>query len=168
MSRKFERIACFPAFVLFVFGLFTCVLPLEAFQESESGILTGCVYFEDGTTPVPKAIVKIKKVDSELVFESGPTDRKGIFRFESIPAGLYIAGIVYKDENFNVENAIGIRSAETVDVSLIIGKKRPNPILAFFLSPAGLATVAAATVGVSMAVITASGPTRDPEMSAYK
>ena len=168
MFRKIEKMKCLSAVLLCVFGLFFCPFHLGAHQITETGFLTGHVYFEDGITPVPKAVVKIKKFDSELIFESGPTDKRGAFQFEALPAGLYIAGIVYKDENYNVENAIGIRIAEMADVSLIIGRKRPSPILAFFLSPVGLASIAAATTGVSLAVITISGPGRDPENSPYK
>lgn len=167
MLKKIERSKFLSVVLICVFGLFICPFYLGAHNgNGPIGFLTGHVYFEDGTTPVLKAVVKIRKVDSDLVFESSPTDKKGAFQFKDIPIGLYVAGIVYKENNFNVENAIGIRIDETVDVSLIIGKKRPNPILAFFTSATGLAIVAAATTGIALAVITAPDP--DPECSPFK
>ena len=168
MLRKIEKNKCLSVVLICVFGFFTCPFYLGAQQVTESGILTGHVYFEDGTTPVTKAVIKIRKIDSDLVFESSLTDKKGTFVLKDIPAGLYVAGIVYKENNYNVENAIGIRIDETVDVSLVIGKKRPNPILAFFTSAAGLAVIAAATTGIALAVVTGPGPAADPEVSAFK
>ena len=169
MFGKIEKNKCLSVVLICVFGLFTCPFYLGAQNgNGTTGILTGHVYFEDGTTPVPRATVKIRKAGLDLTFESSPTDKKGTFRFKDIPPGLYIAGIVYKGDNFNVENAIGIRIDETVDVSLLIGQKRKNPILAFFTSAIGLAIIAAATTGVALAVVTNSGPSLDQEVSAFK
>lgn len=167
MFKKIERSKFLSVVLICVFGLFICPFYLGAHNgNGPIGFLTGHVYFEDGTTPVFKAVVKIRKAGLDLVFESSPTDKKGTFRFNDIPPGLYIAGIVYKGDNFNVENAIGIRIDETVDVSLVIGKKKLIPILAFFTSATGLAIIAAATTGIALAVITAPDP--DPECSAFK
>lgn len=167
MFKKIERSKCLSVVLICVFGLFTCPFYLEAHNENGStGILTGHVYFEDGTTPVFKAVIKIRNAGLDLVFESSPTDKKGTFQFKDIPIGLYVAGIVYKGDNYNVENAIGIRLDETVDVSLVIGKKKRIPILAFFTSATGLAIIAAANTGIALAVITAPDP--DPECSPFK
>lgn len=139
-------------FILLAFVLFTCPFSAAGAQD-ETGILTGHIYYQDGTSPVKGAVVKVRTADSQDEYESAPTDKQGSFRIDALPPGLYVAGIIYKDDSYSVDNPIGIKLDEPVDVVLLIGKNRPSPLWAFFTSTAGVAVLAAATAGATFGVV---------------
>ncbi len=164
LKTKFVSVLIVLSFVLFLFPLPT------SGAQIETGILTGHVYYQDGTTPVKGAVVKVRTADSTVVYESFPTDKQGTFRIDMLPPGLYVGGIIFKDDNYDVDNPIGIKVEEPVDVVLLIGRDRPSPIWAFFGSAVGIAVLAAATVGATFAVVQtrAREQVQGQELSPFK
>jgi len=143
-------------------------------QKVGKGNLIGFVYEKDGTSPVEGAVVKLKNVSTANVYESSKSDKLGILKIEGIEEGLYIAGISTKEGNFNVVNLIGIKVAETAKISFALKsegeentpKKRPRGLAKFFLSPAGIAIVVAASIAIIYGVVKLSE--KEPEASPFK
>ena len=165
--RQYKSKKCVVVFLIAAFGLFMGPFYLGAQEQeqptltpAEIGVLIGHVYFQNGKTPVKGAIVQVRMADTALVFKSGPSDSKGAFTIEGLPAGLYAAGVTYKKDDYNVETPFGISAAKTTEVDMVIGRKKGSPILLFFTSTAGLALIAASSVGIAMAVVNAAA-TRD-------
>ncbi len=145
-------------------------------QKVGKGNLIGFVYEKDGTSPVEGTVVKLKNVSTANVYESSKSDKLGILKIEGIEEGLYIAGISTKEGNFNIVNLIGIKVAETAKISFALKpkgggeentpKKRPRGLAKFFLSPAGIAIIIAASAAIIYGVVKLSE--KEPEASPFR
>jgi len=156
----------------------------QAGKAKGKGDLIGKVYGKDGTTAVEGAVVKIRNVVTHTVYE-GKTDKLGTFKIEGIEEGMYTAGIVTEEGNFNVESLIGIKANEITKVTFglkpyakgevkkaeVRGKilekaKAASKIARFFSSPVGIAVIIAASSAVVYGVITLTA--EEPEVSPFR
>lgn len=152
-------------FLLISFILFYLPHPLAA-EDGDTGSMIGVVYEEDGTTPVVGAIVKIRNVATGKVYESTPTDENGIFRFENIEEGIYVAGVTKNGVQFNVEEAVGIKADEVAQMVLILKPGKKKDIIGFFTSTAGIALIAVATAAIITGAVVIAGAAE--EASPFK
>ena len=84
------------------------------------GNLAGFVYDKDGSTPVEGAVVKIKNLNTNAVFESPKTDTQGAFQITGIDPGLYMFGVTSPVGDFNASEVIGIAENETAKLSVAL------------------------------------------------
>jgi len=94
--------------------------PLIFAQTAGKGNLAGFVYDKDGSTPVEGAVVKIKNLKTDAVFESPKTDAQGAFQITGIDPGLYIFGVTSPVGDFNANEVIGIAENETAKLSVAL------------------------------------------------
>jgi len=134
---------------------------LFAAKAANSGNLIGFIYGEDGLTPVENAVVKIRNVSTGTEYQSTATDKLGIFKIEGIKEGLYMAGISTQNGDFNLNNLIGIQANQTGKITLALrsvkaqeepGQRRRRGA-GFFLSPAGIAIIVAATAALIYTIV---------------
>lgn len=187
---KFLAINLIIAFTLFYAPRFLVA------QSPKNGSLIGYIYEKDGTTPVKDAIILIRNISNDSIYESQESNKQGFSKIGHIEEGLYILGIWTKNGGFNIKNLVGIRGNETVEISFALGEldqeketgkkdekcprgkwyypevmgecdegyrwnpktlrcecKKGKGLGAFFVSPAGIVTVLAATVAGAYGVV---------------
>ena len=84
------------------------------------GEIIGIISQNDGVTPVVGAVFKMRNVSTGSYYESCSTDENGYFTVVGVEEGLYVAGVTTKDEDFNIENLIGIKTDETANISIAL------------------------------------------------
>lgn len=165
--------------LIFTFTLFysPCLLMSRTVGK---GNLIGFVYEKDGTTPVKGAVLKMRNILTGSSYESDRSDEQGLFSVKGIDEGLYIAGISTENGDFNIENLIGVKADETAKISLALkagraegdqaGEKesasRKKGLAGFFLSPAGVAVIVAASVAIIYTIVKLTE--EEPEASPFK
>jgi len=84
------------------------------------GNIVGFVYAEDGTTPLEGAVVEVKNISTDAVYESSKSDSLGVFKIEGVEKGVYIYGVKTAQGDFNSDGLIGviIREDETAKLSI--------------------------------------------------
>jgi len=134
-------------------------LPLAAQSTGKPADLKGFVYLAEKRivegkkeqitlTPLEDAEVWLRNSVDNKEYKSPKTPEDGSYKFESLPAGSYLPGIIVNDKKYNVEGTIRLDPGEDVIISLYIEKKGPVllPIKhGFFNSPWGIAALAAGT-----------------------
>ena len=133
-------------------------LPPEAQGD---GSLVGFVYDEDMRSPVPNAVVKIRNLMHGFEYESGRTDKEGMYTIKEVAAGKYVIGVTAKSKDFNFEYAVALKDGEMAKLSVALKpasaqpdetggeEKRPN----FFKSPAGIVALVVAAGAVIYALV---------------
>jgi hypothetical protein len=116
---KMARSKFISLFLVFSFILF-CSPYLLVATDVETGNMIGFVYAPDRTTPLEGAVLMLRNVSTGAVYESSGSDSLGIVRVEGVEKGLYIAGINFGDEHYNLNNLIGIRANRTAKVSVAL------------------------------------------------
>lgn len=86
--------------------------------SNPKGSLIGFVYGQDGTTPLPGAVVKLKNLISGAIYESSPADDYGIIKVQGIETGLYTYGVATEKGDYNAENLVGF-TVEENDIAKI-------------------------------------------------
>jgi len=100
-------------FLIFCFGY-----PSAA--KDAQGSVIGFIYGQDGTTPLPGAVVKLKNLITGSVYESTPADDYGIFKVQDIQTGLYTYGVATQNGDYNAENLVGFTVEENDVAKLTI------------------------------------------------
>jgi len=85
---------------------------------AKSGAMLGFIYGEDGKTPVEGAMVKLRGVQNGKEFESGPTDKNGMYSIKDIEEGRYTVGVATKAGNFNFDYELMVKAEETAKLNL--------------------------------------------------
>ena len=116
---KLARSKFISLFLVFSFILF-CSPYLLVATDVETGNLIGFVYAPDRTTPLDGAVLMLRNVSTGAVYESSGSDSLGTVRIEGVERGLYITGINFGDEFYNLNNLIGIRTNSTAKVSVAL------------------------------------------------
>jgi len=86
-------------------------------QVPAKGNLLGFVYGQDGTTPLPGAVVMVKNISSGRVYESSASDGLGIFKVQGLETGLYALGVTSPKGSFNSPDLIGVAANETSKIA---------------------------------------------------
>jgi len=118
--RKFE--------LKFVF-LFLCAVMAAGTgwaQTAERGHLVGTIFTQDGKTPIPGAVVRLKNISTGSVSAADPTDAQGNFRLENLTKGIYQFGISAAEGDFNSNELIGILANETTRIALSLDLYEAN------------------------------------------
>jgi hypothetical protein len=112
---------------------FFCVLvflffasPVWVKAELEQGTVVGNIYAADGTTPMEGAVVKVKNVSTDTVYESEPTDRHGFFTIPKMDKGVYAFGISTPQGDFECESMVGIEPNKTSRISVSVSPYEEN------------------------------------------
>lgn len=142
-----------------VFGvvafLLSLILPLGSLAQQVAA-LEGIVYQQDMKTPVENAVVKIKNIQTNKEYQSGPSDKKGAYKIAGIPEGRYMLGISTKEGDYNFDFEVFVKGGETarLDIGLkkgampaVVASLEKKP-LAFFTTPIGIAAVVLASGGL--------------------
>ena len=114
-KTKFVAISLILSFILLNAPYFSTA------EANKSGSLTGYIFGEDCTTPVMGAVVVIRNISKDSIYESEESNELGAFKIDNIEEGLYVLGIWTHNGGFNLENIIGIRANESGEVSFSIG-----------------------------------------------
>ncbi len=133
-------------------------------SPSSQGKIMGTIFQEDGAAPVVGAVFKMRNVSTGSYYESSSSDKEGYFAIERIDEGLYVAGVTTETKDFNIENLIGIKANETAEISIALNpvqnknaqeekKKKKKGLVAFFLSPVGIAVIVASTVAIVYTIV---------------
>ena len=135
--------------------LLSLILPFESLAQ-QVGALEGIVYQEDMKTPVENAVVKIKNIQTNKEFQSGPTDKKGAYKIAGIAEGRYVLGVSTKAGDYNFDFEVFVKGGDTarLDIALkkglipaVVASLEKKP-LAFFTTPIGIAVVVLASGGL--------------------
>ncbi len=89
-------------------------------QETPKGDLVGFIFGPDGSTPVPGAVVIVKNLTTGVVTEAAATDRLGVFRLTSLPAGLYAVGVRSSRGSYNSQDFFGVTAQQTARISIAL------------------------------------------------
>ena len=171
---KMARSKYISFFLVFSFILF-CSPDLLVATDVETGNMIGFVYAPDRTTPLEGAVLMLRNISTGAVYESSESDSLGTVRIEGVERGLYITGINFADEFYNLNNLIGIRANSTAKVSVALDNeaqvqegvdKKKKGLFTFFAAPVGLAIISAFALGATIGFVTLSGATS--EASPYK
>jgi hypothetical protein len=132
-------------------------------SAQQTGQLTGYLYADDLRTPVPGAILKLKNILDQTVYESAATGADGFYSIVGIKPGQYVLGVQFGADGYNCEYILYIKGGEAGQLSLALrkGKKAEvtQPVFdapvglaeklerrraGFFTTPAGIATIVVA------------------------
>jgi hypothetical protein len=89
-------------------------------QVPAKGNLLGFVYGQDGTTPLPGAVVMVKNISSGKVYESAASDGLGIFKVQGLETGLYALGVTSPAGSFNSTDLVGVAANETAKIAIAL------------------------------------------------
>lgn len=89
-------------------------------QVPAKGNLLGFVYGQDGTTPLPGAVVMVKNISSGKVYESNASDGLGIFKVQGLDTGLYALGVTSPKGTFNSTDLVGVAANETAKIAIAL------------------------------------------------
>ena len=89
-------------------------------QAPAKGNLLGFVYGQDGTTPLPGAVVMVKNISSGRVYESSASDGLGVFKVQGLETGLYALGVTSPKGSFNSTDLIGVAANETSKIAVAL------------------------------------------------
>ena len=89
-------------------------------QSSRTGNLIGYIYEEDATTPLEDAVIIIRNISDDSIYESNESNKLGAAKIDHIEEGLYVLGIWTKEGGYNINNIVGIKANETVEISFIL------------------------------------------------
>lgn len=81
-------------------------------EDAAKGNIIGFVFDQDGTSPVEGAVVKIKNVTTEKVYQSSKSDANGVFRIKAIESGIYLCGVQTAQGGFNSDELFGVKVSE--------------------------------------------------------
>jgi hypothetical protein len=137
--------------------------PCEVFSQTASGSLTGNIYFENIKNPFENAVVKVRNVVTGKEYQSGPTDKNGLYSILKLEPGSYMIGVSTPKGDFNFEQESVIKPNEIAKLSLIL--KTGNKLIAilagakpFFATPIGIAIGVAAGAAVIYGVVSLFAP----------
>jgi hypothetical protein len=150
LYRKFPVLAVFSCLILLAF-------PSIGAADSSTGGIMGFVYGEDGKSPLQNAVVLLRGLNTQKLYQSEPTGETGAYKIPAIGEGTYVVGLKVNEEMFNTSNYISVTKGKTDTLSLSLqppappppesppppgnkGKKKP-----FFKKPVGIATIVAGT-----------------------
>ncbi len=88
--------------------------------EVSKGNILGFIYSEDGTTPVPGAVVKARNISTGSVYESSVSDLNGVFKIQGIKSGVYVYGVRTEAGDFNSDGMIGVSVDENKTAKMAI------------------------------------------------
>jgi hypothetical protein len=97
-------------------------VPLGLGAQS-TGRVIGFVYDEDGTTPLPGAVVELRNLSNHRHISSLPTDEFGIFRLENVERGVYVYGVTTDQGSFNADGFVAIKIAANETAKMAISLK---------------------------------------------
>ena len=89
-------------------------------QVPAKGNLLGFVYGQDGTTPLPGAVIMVKNISSGKVYESAASDGLGIFKVQGLETGLYALGVTSPNGSFNSTDLVGVAANETAKIAIAL------------------------------------------------
>lgn len=105
--------------VMFVVSAFILQGWMEA-SETTNGMILGYIFGQDGTTPVPGAVVRVKNTVSGIELQSSVSDQHGIFSISGIENGVYQFAVETLDGEFVASSAFGVKLTESGDVKLAL------------------------------------------------
>lgn len=132
------------------------VLPQAGLSQAKTGSMTGFIFGEDKTTPVDGAVVKVRDVRTNQVYQSRPTEANGLYAVQNLPEGRYLVGVSDAKGDFNFDYEVMVKGGETAKLALalmpasgsarddededvVVKKKKKS----FFLTPMGIAVLVA-------------------------
>ncbi|HLP57922.1 MAG TPA: carboxypeptidase-like regulatory domain-containing protein, partial [Candidatus Deferrimicrobium sp.] len=93
------------------------------------GNLIGFVYGEDGKSPVQDAVVLLKGMATDKIYQSEPTTKTGDYRIFNIESGAYILGLKINEKTFNVDGYVKVSAEKTEIVSFLLEPPGPGGAL---------------------------------------
>ena len=87
-------------------------------KDISKGNMIGFLYDNDGRTPLQGAVLQLKNIHSDMLYESSKSDIHGIAKLEGIEPGLYIYGIKTTDGEYNSNDIVGIHAKNTSKISI--------------------------------------------------
>lgn len=100
--------------------LLSSLPPVVGSQGAGRGSLTGYVYEQDGSTPVPGAVVVVKNLTTGESLESSASTRSGVFRIEELSAGIYALGVRSERGSYNSQDVFGVEAGKTSRISIAL------------------------------------------------
>ena len=172
---------------LLIFALLLLIVwqPMPAAAQ-QTGQLMGYLYADDLRTPVPGAILKLKNIFDQTVYESAPTGADGFYNIVGIKPGQYVIGVQFGADGYNCEYILYIKGGEAGQLSLALrrGKKAEvrQPVFdapvglaeklpgkkAFFATPAGIATIVVAATATGYGIYHLLKPEEEKASPAKK
>ena len=145
-------------------------LPVRDFAAGApkaTGALAGHIFNEDMKTPVHNAVVKLRSVDGQKVYESKPTDLEGMYTIPAIEEGRYVMGVMSVRGDYNFYYSILIKSDALAKLSVALAPgagaqtagEAATKKKGFFNSPAGIMTLIAVAGATLFAVVLIEGET---------
>lgn len=114
----------FPGKSMVVFTIFCFIFltfPAANVAKPAGGNLVGFVYGEDGKSPLQNAVVLLRGVDKDNVYQSETTSKTGNYKISDIEAGIYVVGLKVNEKTFNVDGYVKVAKGKTDTLSLSLG-----------------------------------------------
>jgi len=131
------------------------ILPQAGLSQAKTGSMTGFIFGEDKTTPVDGAVVKVRDVRTNQVYQSRPTEANGLYAVQNLPEGRYLVGVSGAEGDFNFDYEVMVKGGETAKLALALvpasgsaqdnqdEEKEKKKKKCFFLTPMGIAVLVA-------------------------
>ncbi|MGA2585544.1 MAG: carboxypeptidase-like regulatory domain-containing protein [Candidatus Aminicenantales bacterium] len=152
--------------------------PYEALGQVDAGSLTGFIYWESQKSPMEGAIVKLRNVLTDTIYQSEPSDKNGMYVIKEITAGSYVLGVSTQQGNFNFDRELQIKALELAKLNLVLKVDKNGILVAgalgavgagaavagaaaavgFFATPVGIAVAVVAAVAVTAATVSLLSP----------
>ncbi len=87
-----------------------------------SGALAGFVYAENSNSPVMNAVVKIRNITTNQVYQSSPTDSYGMYQITGIEEGRYVFGVSARKGDYNLEYPLYIKEDAMAKLSVSLSE----------------------------------------------
>lgn len=87
-------------------------------KDTTKGNIVSFLYDCDGRTPLQGAVLQLKNIHNDMLYESNKSDIHGIAKLEGIEPGLYIYGIKTKSGEYNSNELVGIHAKSTSKISI--------------------------------------------------
>lgn len=89
-------------------------------QTTGKGDLVGLITENNGSTPVPGAVVVVRNLTTGVVTEGAQSDAKGGFRFPGLAPGLYALGVKSANGSYNSQDFFGVAADKTARITVAL------------------------------------------------
>jgi hypothetical protein len=96
-------------------------------SAADRATLLGRVYGADGATPRADVVVAFVDEAGEVIYDSEPTDDRGVFRLDGAPAGSYTVVARAPEGDFLAGNRVALSSGTNPPVTLALLPAAASP-----------------------------------------
>jgi hypothetical protein len=89
-------------------------------KAAANGVILGYVYGDDGTTPIPGALIKVKNALTGSEYVSSVSDHQGVFMITGLESGIYGYSVATPAGEYVADSEFGLKMTESDTAKLTI------------------------------------------------